>query len=182
MTFYLLAVHPEIQEKLHNEIVDMVEVLTKEASPYRSTDPIELITLESLSRFEYLNAVISEALRLYAPATFIERKANKDITLRVNNYQGEINVKKGDIIQFPIYSMHRDETQFPHPYAFQPERFMNNPTFHKYSYLPFGSGPRNCVAKSLALFEAKLAVLHTIRQGYKLRVSLNDTKVSLIAT
>src|SRR5699024_7009125 len=90
--------------------------------------------------------------------------ASKDIVLQNEDGSVRINLKKGDVVHIPIYSMHRDVEQWPEPEEFKPERFIGESTFHKYSYLPFGAGPRNCVARSLALLEAKLALLHTVRR------------------
>jgi len=160
---YLLALNPECQEKLHQEIEEVIEKLSSEPGN-EAKDPVELVTYENLSRFEYLNGVISETLRLYAPAQMTERTAAKHMVLETEDGSVRINLKKGDVMHIPIYSMHRDPEQFPEPEEFRPERFIGEPTFHKYSYLPFGQGPRNCVAKSLALLEAKLALLHTVRK------------------
>ena len=127
-----------------------------------------MVTFESLHQFEYLNAVLSENLRLFPP-TFVERTASRDMRLETED-GFVIDLKKDDIIQFPVYTMHRDEQQFPDPERYNPDRFMDSePTFHKYSYLPFGSGPRNCVARQLALFEAKMALLNVV---YKYRFSV----------
>ena len=78
----------------------------------------------------------------------------------------KINVKKDDLIQIPVTYLHYNEKYFPEPEKFQPERFIaGHPlnSFHKYAYLPFGSGPRACVAKSLALLEAKMGVVWLIK-------------------
>ena len=175
MASYLLATNPDKQEKLYKEALSVLGKLSEEAGPDGSKDPVDLITLESLSRFEYLAAVVNETLRLYSPATFVEREVSKDMTIQKEDGSCKIHLKKNDIIQFPVYSMHRDPEQFSDPESFKPERFLGEPNFHKYAYIPFGSGPRNCIARSLALLEAKMALLHTIRQ-YKLSVS-SKTKV-----
>lgn len=145
---FLIATHPEVQEKLANEIDLQLEKLKKE-SESSVTDPIELVTLESLTRFEYLNAVVSETLRLYTPTPFIERTASKDVKLETADGKVKINIKKGDIVHIPVYSLHHDPLIFEDPDSFNPSRFTGNPTYHKYSYVPFGAGPRSCVAKSL---------------------------------
>ena len=192
-----MAANPEAQEKVYQEINSVIQKLSLEAGPDGPKDPIELVTLESLSRFEYLNGAVNErfvlqskvvkiwpltflfnsSLRLYSPASYIERLASKDITLGTEDGRIRFGVKKGDVVHFPVYSMHRDPEQFPEPEAFKPERFIGEPQFHKYSYLPFGAGPRNCVARSLALLEAKLALLHTFRK-YRFSVA-PETKVSV---
>ncbi|XP_017460630.1 PREDICTED: cytochrome P450 3A2-like [Rhagoletis zephyria] len=172
MAAYLLALHPQAQEKLHEEIISVTAQLAAER-PQMAANVVELITFEDLPRFAYLSAVVDETLRLYAPATATERQASEDTLLQSTHYS--IHVKKGDVVHIPIYSMHRDEEQFEQPEIFKPERFLPTtaagdkapPSFHRYSYLPFGGGPRSCVAMSLALREVKLALLHTVRL-YKL--------------
>ena len=63
---------------------------------------------------------------------------------------------------------------------FHPERFCpkNGQKFPKYAYLPFGSGPRACVAKSLALLEAKLALIWLIK-NFQFN-KCDKTKVSIM--
>jgi cytochrome P450 len=108
---------------------------------------------------QYLDAVISETLRIFPPATALERTASEDIVLGSE----QIKVNKGDIIHVPVYALHRDPENFPEPESFKPERFLaQNRSYHPYSYLPFGAGPRNCVARRLALMEAKLALLYSV--------------------
>ena len=48
-------------------------------------------------------------------------------------------------------SLHRDPEYFPDPEKFYPERFSdeNKQKIVPFSYLPFGSGPRNCIGKDL---------------------------------
>ena len=70
MAAYMLATNPDAQEKLHQEIVTLLEKLAQEAEPEGPKDPIGLVTVDSLPRFEYLNGVISETLRIHSPAVF----------------------------------------------------------------------------------------------------------------
>src|SRR5699024_5896503 len=107
MASYLLALNPEAQAKLHTEIVTIMGKLAEEAGPDGPKDPVELVTIDSLARFEYLSGVISETLRIYSPATFTERQASKDMELATEDGRIRFNVKKGDMVHFPIYSMHR---------------------------------------------------------------------------
>lgn len=164
---YFLATNPDKQAKLLEEIEVVLKELQEETG---ETDPFKLVTFEALPRFAYLNAVISETLRIQPPATSTERRAGKDMRLETANGKFQIDIKKDDLFRVCIYSMHHDPTQFPEPHKFQPERFLGTPTFHKFAYLPFGSGPRNCVARSLALLEGQMAILHLIR-NFQLSVS-----------
>ena len=171
LALYQLALNPSKQEKLYKEIVGRLEQLEKETG---ESDPVKLVTMDELNNFKYLSATIEESLRLYPPATTLERTAKDDIVLETSDGKRKVKVMKDDVFRIPVYALHYDERQFPDPKKFQPERFIEEPTFHKYAYMPFGSGPRNCVAKRLALMEAKLAVLNIIK-NYKVETGPNTT-------
>ena len=160
LALYLLALNPSKQDKLYEEIVDQLERLEKETG---ENDPVKLVTMDELNNFKYLSATIDETLRLYPPVNTLERSAKDDIVLETSDGKRKFKMMKDDVFRISVYTMHYDERQFPEPEKFQPERFIEEPTFHKYAYLPFSSGPRNCVAKRLALMEAKLAVLNIIK-------------------
>lgn len=175
LTCYYLATNPEKQQRLYEEIA---RTMAKLAADHPEADPYELISYESMSKLEYLAAVVNETLRLCPPATLTERKTGSDFRLETSDGKTRIELRKGDQVQIPIYNLHQSEEHFSEPTKYVPERFLGEPTFHKYAYIPFGSGPRNCVARSLALFEAKLAVLHLVR-NYRLSTCAK-TKVSRV--
>ncbi|CAG2116422.1 unnamed protein product, partial [Medioppia subpectinata] len=122
------------------------------------------IDYDAIERLEYLNACLNETLRLFAPALALEREASEDITLTGDGGPDDyIKVFKGDMVQILVSQLHKDPEQFNDPEKFEPDRFLpQNISHHPYSYLPFGAGPRNCVAKRLALMEAKLAILYSV--------------------
>ena len=51
-----------------------------------------------------------------------------------------------------IYLVHHDPEIYPDPYAFRPERFLENEP-GTYTWIPFGGGRRRCVGASFALLE-----------------------------
>lgn len=53
----------------------------------------------------------------------------------------------------PIYALHTDPENFPEPDVFKPERFnkQNQSNIKKFTYLPFGEGPRMCLGKYVLL-------------------------------
>ena len=169
---YSLATNPEKQDQFAKEIENCLTEWDKE-NP-ETNDPYQLASFENLNHFEYLTGVINETLRLYAPLGFTERQASNDIRLATSDDRTYINVKKGDILHIPVYSLHHNKDYFPEPDKFIPERFIGTQTHPKYAYLPFGLGPRNCIAKSLALLEAKIALFHIFR-NYKLSTCENTT-------
>ncbi|KOB56631.1 Cytochrome 9A20, partial [Operophtera brumata] len=57
-------------------------------------------------------------------------------------------IRKGTGIGIPVWAFHRDPQYFPDPLKFDPERFSdeNKHNINPFSYMPFGMGPRNCIA------------------------------------
>ena len=66
---YYLSKNPDAQEKLRNEIEDV------------QADPEKDFTYEEIQQMHYLDAVISETLRMYTPAPNLQRVANRDYKL-----------------------------------------------------------------------------------------------------
>jgi cytochrome P450 len=67
--------------------------------------------------------------------------------------------------------MHRHSKYWDKPDEFEPERFAREEYSirPRYSYFPFGGGPRRCIGQSLAMIEAQLALV-MIAQKYKLEL------------
>ena len=126
-------------------------------------------TLEDLSQLTFTQAVIEEALRLFPPIWILDRRALKVDT--VNDYL--IEPKSLAIIS--PYTMHRNPQYWPQPNEFLPERFLseNRHQRHKCAYIPFGTGPRVCIGKQMAMMITKIA-LAMINQRYA--IELDKTK------
>ena len=96
---YLLAQNPEMQEYCVEEI--------------RSVGKIE-----NVEELIYCKAAILEALRLYPAAVRTNRSLTKPIEL-----SGGFVAPEGTRINIPIWNIHRDEKNFPHPEDFRPDRW-----------------------------------------------------------
>ncbi|XP_052737846.1 cytochrome P450 4C1 [Bicyclus anynana] len=118
-------------------------------------------TLSDLSNMKYLEACIKESLRLYPPVYFIERKCDCPLTLRGIEMPAPIN------ISISILDIHRRSDQFVEALEFRPERFLKEPTWHPFAYLPFSAGPRNCIGQKFAMMEMKLAIT-AVLSNYRL--------------
>jgi cytochrome P450 len=156
--FYLLAENPHVQQCLYQEI--------------EATIGNRAITLEDLRKMPYLNMVIDETLRLYPVGWLFPRFAYQNTTL------AGYDIKAGDMVLTSPYVLHRDPRWFPNPEQFDPERFNeeNSKSMGKYTYLPFGGGPRVCIGNSFAMMEMQIIVA-TIAQHYTLELLPNQTIV-----
>lgn len=146
---YELAVNPGVQQKLYEEIRDSL-----------NNNNGNKIDYDTLLKLPYLDAVLSETLRKYPPVIRLERQAMDDISLGTTGYV----IPKGMIAEIPVYAIHYDPEYYPKPEEFIPERFLpeNRENMTPYTYLPFGSGPRNCIGMRFALLEAKLAIVNIL--------------------
>ncbi|XP_065280051.1 uncharacterized protein [Dermacentor albipictus] len=162
-TLYLLAIHPDVQTQLRKEVDDCFAT--------HGDHP----DLEAITKLKYLHCVISESLRMYPPVMRLERVPCCDYALGDKG----VKLKQDDLITIPVYAMHHDPQYFPDPWTFKPERFddENVGSIKPYTYLPFGGGPRNCLALRFALQVVKLSVLHTIRNIQVIRTE--KTRVPL---
>lgn len=83
---------------------------------------------------------------------FNDRKCMK--TYETEGESGrKIKLEKGDDIFIPVVAIHRDPEYYPEPDRFDPERFSDERkgSIQAGTYLPFGSGPRNCIGKCVLI-------------------------------
>ena len=141
--FYWVHYFPEVQEKLRFELNNYQQ----------ESDNINDLT--------YLNAVISETLRIYPIAgSAFPRIFNQPVS--VMGY--DLPPKTWTLVS--IYALHHREDLYPNPKQFDPQRFIDR-TYTNYEYIPFGGGNRRCIGSALALLEMKL-VTATILANFEL--------------
>ncbi|XP_029992926.1 thromboxane-A synthase [Sphaeramia orbicularis] len=159
-TCYLLALHPECQRKVQDEVDDF---FTRHDSP----------DYTNVQELKYLDMVLSEALRLYPPGFRFARDIEHDC--EVNGQR----LPKGAWLEIPAGFLHHDPEHWPEPEKFIPERFTPEAkaSRHPFVYLPFGAGPRNCVGMRLAQLEIKMALVCLFHR-FSI-VSCSETKVPL---
>ncbi|XP_029952804.1 thromboxane-A synthase-like [Salarias fasciatus] len=159
-TCYLLAIHPECQSKVQQEVDDF---FTRHRSPDYS----------NVQELKYLDMVVSEALRLYPPAFRYARDIDQDCIVN-----GQF-LPKGATLEIPAGFLHHDPEHWPEPEKFIPERFTPEAkaSRHPFVYLPFGAGPRNCVGMRLAQLEIRIALVHLFHRFSV--VACSETEVPL---
>lgn len=145
-TWYLLALHPDAEVKLHDEIDHVLGG--------------RLPVFDDINRLIYTRMVIEEAMRLYPPVHTIARRALVD-----DQIAGHC-VPKGSTVLIVPWLLHRHRRLWPEPERFSPERMSPERATARprFAYIPFGAGPRICIGASLAMTEAILILAAAARR------------------
>ena len=156
-TWYLLALHPAVEKRLHDELD---AVLGDRGLGGR------LPTFEDVARLRYARMVIDEAMRLYPPAHTMSRQA-----LAEDRIVGH-RVPRGSTVFIVPWLLHRHRKLWQDPEVFDPERMAPERAADRprFAYIPFGAGPRICIGASLAITEAVL-ILATLARTWRLRLA-----------
>lgn len=154
--WYLLATHPEVEEKLLTELQTVLAGRTP--------------TFADLPKLRYTEWVIMEAMRLYPPVWAYARRVVE--ACEIAGYP----VKPGMELLACPWITHRDPRWFTNPDQFNPDRWANDlikriPTF---AYFPFGGGSRICIGKAFAMMEASL-ILAAVAQKYHMTLISKDS-------
>jgi cytochrome P450 len=151
-TWYLLSRNPDVEAKLHAEL-DAVLVGRPPA-------------VADLPRLRYAEMVLAESMRLYPPAWIVGRRAMVPYTI------GGYAVSRRSIVVACQWVTHRDPRYFPDPERFDPERWTPKAkeARPKFSYFPFGGGPRVCIGEGFAWMEGVL-VLATLARSWRLHLA-----------
>ncbi|XP_038210556.1 cytochrome P450 4C1-like [Zerene cesonia] len=145
-TLTLLAKYPKIQEKVYREIV---EVLGEADRPLEKDD---------LKEFKYLERVIKETLRLFPPAPILIRKVTEETKMPTG-----VTLPADTGIIVSVWGISRDKKYWgPDADCFDPDRFL--PDRKTGLFIPFSSGPRNCIGYQYALMSVKMALIAVLRR------------------
>jgi cytochrome P450 len=118
-----------------------------------------------IEQLSYTRMVLNESLRLYPPAWTLGRRALGEDQI------GGYSVAPNTVIAISTYSLHRHPAFWDEPEAFKPERFSaeNSLGRHRFAYIPFGGGPRQCIGNNFGLMEACL-IIASIAQRFELHL------------
>ncbi|KAK7466602.1 hypothetical protein BaRGS_00037325, partial [Batillaria attramentaria] len=152
---HCLALHQDVQRKVREEVDEVC-----------GGDFSQDISLDDVYRMEYLDMFINETLRHYPVAPGVARTCAEDCVV------GGFQFRKGTVLRLLGSTQYMDPEIFPEPEAFRPERFSKEEREkrHAYSWFPFGSGPRMCVARRLGLLQVKMALVRLV-QHFEVRTS-----------
>ncbi|XP_046400369.1 cytochrome P450 315a1, mitochondrial [Ischnura elegans] len=196
---YLLAKHPEVQEKVVKEIKDAG--LDETVNEHGSENLIQQLPI--------LKGIIREALRMFPVAPFITRVLPVDCPI------GGYNIPAGNLILVSVYSSGRDPRYFPEPEKFWPERWMRVDDVRKshggayandnipagcpmssgqrkgpmqkpylgvnspYASLPFGMGARSCIGKKIAEMQMSMTISKLVNHFHLDLLNKDDVKMIL---
>ncbi|KAM7365510.1 hypothetical protein PAMP_016430 [Pampus punctatissimus] len=147
-TLYNLARHTHYQERCRQEVMDLMQ----------GRDGHE-IQWEDLSNLPFTTMCIRESLRLHSPVQAVTRQYTQDMTL-----PGSQTVPIGAICLVSIYGTHHNPAVWTNPHEFNPLRFdpTNTEGRASHAFIPFSSGPRNCIGQKFALAELRVVVALTL--------------------
>jgi cytochrome P450 len=134
----LLALEPQVQTEARTQAQ---AVLGGKAAGAEDLDAMPLI-----------RQILEEAMRLYPPVGLLAREVREaDILCGREIYPS-------DVLFLPLYALHRHEMWWDRPNSFRPERFSAEAikSRDRYTYLPFGGGPRVCVGANFAMMQAQI--------------------------
>lgn len=157
MALHLLGLHPEIQRHAADEVA---------AAGIPST-------AKAAEALPYTTAVLDEAMRLYPPAYGTGRIAQRDSVV-----DGRF-VAKGEGVFVSFMALHRHPDLWPDALTFDPQRFVDIPALkrERFTYVPFGAGPRSCIGSHFAVLEAQIA-LATLLDRVQVRSRIREVGFS----
>jgi cytochrome P450 family 135 len=116
--------------------------------------PAELALLrDSLGAGEdgYLKATIAESLRLRPVIPLAGRRLAEDLVT------DDLELPAGTDVTAAIWLTHTDADLYPEPFAFRPERFLDQAP-DTYAWIPYGGGIRRCLGAAFAEFEMRIVL------------------------
>ncbi|KAI0302842.1 cytochrome P450 [Multifurca ochricompacta] len=170
-TLFALSCHTAVQTKLRAEL---------------NTLPTDLPTMEQLNALSYLDGVVREALRLYAPVTSTQRIAMEDAEIPLQKpfmdkrgiLQSSVRVFKGDSVVIPIRLLNQStEIWGEDANEFRPERWESIPeAVHGLPsvfghLLTFIAGAHACIGYRFSVVEIK-ALLFTLVRGFEFELAM----------
>jgi len=152
---YHLADNPDKQEKLYQEICDVI-------------GPDGNITEASLAKMKYLKACQTESQRMLPAAFGTSRRIQEDIVL------GGYEIPKGTTLVRVGSVSSNDAANFENPDKFVPERWLRNSeerhSADSFANIPFGHGARSCIGRRFAqleLYVMMAKIVQKFRLEYK---------------
>lgn len=142
----LLAQHPDVERKLRDEVQSVLAG--------------RVPTVDDVPKLTYCRQVLQESMRYYPPIPMLPRTATADDV--AEGYR----VPKDSIFLMFYYGVHHNPKHWNAPDTFDPDRFSaaNRDTRHRFAYVPFSAGPRQCIGSDFAMMEGTLVLAMMIQR------------------
>ena len=109
----------------------------------------------------YLDAVVTESLRVRPVVPDITRKLTEDVT--IGEGARRLTLPAGTFVDPAVYLVMRDPRLYPEPLEFRPERFVGQRPDPNV-WIPFGGGGRRCIGAAFALTEMRVVTGEVLRR------------------
>ena len=154
---YLLALYPEVQERVAAEAGAALEGGADFAV---------------MGRLKFTRDVFREVLRLYPPVPMMVRENTCPERMR------DRDVAPGAQIVLSPWHLHRHERLWPDPDGFDPDRWAreDTKTCQRDAFIPFSTGPRVCTGAGFAMVEGPL-LLAMLARAYRFERIAGDDPV-----
>ncbi|KAL1223938.1 Cytochrome P450 86B1 [Cardamine amara subsp. amara] len=175
--FWVIQKHPEVENKI---ITEIREILRQRGDDQEASKNKRLFTVRELNDMVYLQAALSETMRLYPPIPMEMKQAVEDDVFPDGTF-----INKGSRVYFATYAMGRMESIWGKDCeSFKPERWIQAGNFvndDQFKYVVFNAGPRLCVGKTFAYLQMKI-VAASILLRYSIKVVQDHVVVPRVTT
>lgn len=167
-TFGLLALYPEVQEKLIKSILEVLPT------------PADDLSYEKVARLQYALAVFMETLRLYPSVVVVPKYSMENTLVPVGSFSidGGKSVSEGTKqvlipqwaeVMLDVPGLHYNKRYWGEDAAlFRPERFVDNEDtgyrWPREAFMGFSQGARSCLGQKFAQVEAVTIIAEIIRR------------------
>ncbi|MDX6698716.1 MAG: hypothetical protein QOE65_2113 [Solirubrobacteraceae bacterium] len=173
LSMLLSARHDDGSPMTHEELRD--ELMTLLVAGHETTASQLAWTFERLAReprvLERLQEEVDAGDDAYLVATLQESMRRRPVLPnaepRLTTREVEIGgwtYPKGVCLVANAYLVHHDPEIYEDPYAFRPERFLDEAP-GTYTWLPFGGGRRRCIGASFAMLEMRIVLRAVLLRG-----------------
>ena len=156
---YNLAKHPEEQQKVYQEVIEVMGERSE-------------VKYDDISKFKRLGMFVRESMRYSSPVPMISRVTTKETVL-----DGAV-IPAGVQVMASLHTIHNRKDVWENPDKFDPERFEDSKmkTRDPYMHVPFSAGSRNCIGQHFALDEIKVTLIKVVRT-FKLKVNPDNIPI-----
>jgi cytochrome P450 len=164
-TLLQLALAPHWQTRVRAEIIERLHGRMPSA--------------EDVSQLEWTDRFLRESMRLYPAAHGMNRSTVNDEIL------AGYHIPAGSWLEVSIWGIHHSRAVWREPEIFDPRRFDvpsgQFPGGHRYSWMPFGAGPRACIGMQIAMLEIPILIA-AILQAFVVETPLSSVPLHAAIT